>query len=275
MTNHTAIKHQINWNYWIPGLLFVLSLVIEDQAFGTYFSAWIYGLVLILVGILYSVRYKLYQPALIMGLLGLAVWHYFLASHFEDIIRMLHMMGIDLSISSEDNPFSMFTWAINAVILAILMAVFTPLIEKAFRLERSARKLFKLAAQTVYSVTNGFTSRPYSAGNAEYTHDELIGFTNYLSGKSIVFPVYKENGIYLTFSMRRSPYSIKEPTEITYVYFDYEGKITVHISEIDYRRYKAQLSFDQLNESMSNVFKRFLDHYKNNQENRINNELSN
>ena len=75
--------------------------------------------------------------------------------------------------------------------------------------------------------------------------------------------------------MRRSPLSIHEPSEISYVYFDYEGKIIVHISETDYRRYKAELTFDQLCESMSDVFKRFLNHYINNQENRINLELNN
>lgn len=275
MKNNTTLKNQINWNYWIAGILFFISLIIEDQAFGTYFSSWIYGLVLILVGILYTVRYQLYHPALIMGLLGLAVWHYFLASHFEDIINMLQMIGIDISVSSDDNPFSILSWLINAIVLAVLMVVTLPVLDKAFKLEKSARRLFKLAANTVYTVTDGFTSRPYSAGIAEYSQNELIGFTNYLAGKSIAFPLYKEKGIYLTFSMRRSPLSVHEPTEITYVYFDYDGKITVHISETDYRRYKTQLSFDQLNESMSNIFKRFFDHYKNNQENRINNELFN
>jgi len=275
MKNNTALKHQINWNYWLAGILFVLSLVIEDHAFGTCFSSWIYGLSLIIAGIIYSLRYKLYQPVLIMGLLGLAVWHYFLATHFEDIIRMLHLIGIDVTISSDANPFTMLSWAINAVVLFILMAVTSSLLEKAFRLEKSARRLFKLAARTVYNVTDGFTSRPYSAGVAEYTQDELIGFTNYLAGKSIVFPVYRENGIYLTFSMRRSPLSINEPTEISYVYFDYEGKITVHISAKDYQRYKEELSFDQLCESMRDVFKRFLNYYINNQESRIIPELKN
>ncbi|MBI9036588.1 MAG: hypothetical protein JEY97_00525 [Bacteroidales bacterium] len=275
MTNNSSMKLQINWNFWIPAIMFFLLLIIEDQAFGTYYSSWLYGLVLILVGIMYSVRYKLFQPALIVCLIGLTVWHYFLASHFEANIYMLQLLGIDISINPENNPFSLLTWALNAVVLFILMAVTSPVLDKAFRLEKSARRLFKLAARTVYSVTDGFTSRPYLAGFAEYSQEQLIGFTNFLAGKTIAFPIYKENGIYLTFSMRRSPLSINEPSEISYVYFDYEGKIIVHLSETDYRRYKAELTFDQLCESMSDVFKRFLNYYINNQENRINLELNN
>ena len=275
MTYNTSIKQQINWNFWIPAIMFFLFLIIEDKAFGTYYSSWLYGLVLILVGILYSVRYKLFQPALVICLIGLTVWHYFLATHFEANIYMLQLLGIDISIVPENNPFSLFTWIINAIVLFVLMAVTSPVLDKAFKLEKSALRIFKTAARTVYSATNGFTSRPYSAGSAEYTKEQIIGFTHYLSGKIIVFPVYRENGIYLTFSMRRSPLSIREPTEISYVYFDYEGKITVHISETDYRRYKAELSFDQLCESMSDVFKRFLNYYINNQESRIIPELKN
>ena len=275
MTNNTSMKQQINWNFWIPAIMFFLFLIIEDKAFGTYYSSWLYGLVLILVGILYSVRYKLFQPALVICLIGLTVWHYFLATHFEANIYMLQLLGIDISINPEDNPFSMLTWVINAVVLLILMAVTSPVLNKAFKLEKSARRIFKTAASTVFSATNGFTSRPYSAGYAEYTKDQIIGFTHYLSGKIIVFPVYRENGIYLTFSMRRSPLSINEPSEISYVYFNYEGKITVHISSEDYKRYKEALSFDQLCESMSDVFKRFLNYYINNQESRIIPELNN
>ncbi len=275
MTNNTSMKQQINWNFWIPAIMFFLLLIIEDQAFGTYYSSWLYGLVLIMVGILYSVRYKLYQPALVICLIGLTVWHYFLATHFETNIYMLQLLGINISISPEDNPFSMFTWIINVIVLSILMAVTYPVLDKAFKLEKYARRIFKTAARTVYSATNGFTSRPYSAGHAEFTREQIIGFTHYLSGKIIVFPVYRENGIYLTFSMRRSPLSIHDPSEISYVNFDYEGKITVHISAKDYNRYKEELSFDQLCESMSDVFKRFLNYYINNQESRINLELKN
>ncbi|MCK4287563.1 MAG: hypothetical protein KAW86_00035 [Bacteroidales bacterium] len=275
MNYNTSMKQQINWNFWIPAIMFFLFLIIEDKAFGTYYSSWLYGLVLILVGILYSVRYKLFQPALVICLIGLTVWHYFLATHFGANIYMLQLLGIDISINPEDNPFSMLTWVINAVVLLILMAVTSPVLNKAFKLEKSARRIFKTAASTVFSATNGFTSRPYSAGYAEYTKDQIIGFTHYLSGKIIVFPVYRENGIYLTFSMRRSPLSINEPSEISYVYFNYEGKITVHISSEDYKRYKEALSFDQLCESMSDVFKRFLNYYINNQESRIIPELNN
>ena len=275
MTSNTSIKYQINWNLWIPGILFVFFLIIEKKSFGTFYTSWLYGLILILVGIMYSIRFKLYQPLLAFCLGGLTLWHYWLAEYFETNIYMLHLLGIDISLSQDNNPFSMLGWIINFAVFFLLMPFTMPVMEKALKLETSAKRIFKTAARTVYSATNGFTSRPYSAGQAEYTKEQIIGFTYYLSGQKIAFPVYKEKGIYLTFSMRRSPLSIHEPSEISYVYFDYKGKIIVHISETDYRRYKAELTFDQLCESMSDVFKRFLNHYINNQENRINLELNN
>jgi len=275
MTSNNSIKYQIQWNLWIPGILFVFFLIIEKKSFGTSYTSWLYGLILILVGIMYSIRLKLYQPLLAFSLGGLTLWHFWLTEYFEANIYMLHLLGIDISLSQDNNPFSMLGWTINFAVFFLLMPFTMPVIDKALKLEMFAKRIFKTAARTVHSATNGFTARPYSAGHAKYTKEQIIGFTHYFSGKTIAFPVYKENGIYLTFSMQRSPLSIHEPAEISYVYFDYEGKITVHISEADYRRYKAELSFNQLCESMSDVFKRFLNYYINNQENKIILELKN
>jgi hypothetical protein len=88
MTNDTSIKRQINWNVWIP-VLFLLFLIMEHQAFGTYYTMWLYGLLLILAGILYSARYKLYQPAIFVCLAGITLWHYALAAHYDSFIAIL------------------------------------------------------------------------------------------------------------------------------------------------------------------------------------------
>ena len=166
MTSNTSIKYQINWNLWIPGILFVFFVIIEKKSFGTFYTSWLYGLILILVGIMYSIRFKLYQPLLAFSLGGLTLWHYWLAEYFDTNIYMLQLMGIDISISSNDSPFSMIVWIINLIILFSFMPFVMPVMEKAIKLELSARRIFKTAAQTVYSTTNGFTPRPYSAGQS-------------------------------------------------------------------------------------------------------------
>ena len=89
----------------------------------------------------------------------------------------------------------------------------------------------------------------------------------------IVYPVYTEAGIFMTFSMGKSPLAIKDSSEISYITFENKGKVSVHIASGDYKRFRKQLTFDRLCASLGDTFKRFLNYYVNNQENRILTEL--
>ena len=273
MPTGIIIKRQINWNFWALPILFLLILIIEKQAFGTFYSSWLYGLLLIFFGIIYSARYKLYQPALIGCLSGLTLWHYILAAHFDTCLTMLQLIGFDMFINPANNPFSMGIWMINLVVLLIVIPIFGGIVSKSFRLEQSAKRIFNTAAQTVISTGNGFTSRPYVAGNAQYSKEQITGFTQYLAGQMIIHPSYTESGVFLTFSMGRSPLAMRETNEISYVLFDNGGNITVHITKKDYKRFRKQLTFNRLCESLGDLFKRFLNYYANNQEARIMTEL--
>jgi hypothetical protein len=273
MTNDSSIKRRINWNHWALPLLFFLIFIIEDQAFGTFFSSWLFSSLLIFFGLLYSFRYKLYQPAVIGCLAGLTLLHYILAAHFDTCLTMLQFIGFDMFINPANNPFSMGIWMINLVVLLITLPIFGPAITKSFMLEQSAKRIFNTAAQTVISDGDGFTSRPYVAGNAQYSKEQITGFTQYLSGQMIVYPVFSDAGVFLTFSMGRSPLAMRETNKISYVSFDNGGNIIVHITKKDYKRFRKQLTFNRLCESLGDVFKRFLNYYVNSQEARILTEL--
>ena len=273
MITDNQIKRRINWNSWVPPVFFIVLLIIEKQAFGTYYTSVLYGLILILFGIIYTVRYNLYQPALLFCFAGITLWHYLPAARYDTCISMLSTLGINISMNPEDNPFTMLTWIINLVIFLIMVPIVGPAVAKAYKLEQSAKRIFKTAAQTVSSSKNGFTSRPFFAGNAEYSKEQITGFVQYLAGKTIVYPVFTDTGIYMTFSMGKSPLSIKESKEISYINFENTGHITVIISAQDYKRFRKQVTFDQLCESLSSLFKRFLNYYINNQEARIMTEL--
>jgi hypothetical protein len=69
--------------------------------------------------------------------------------------------------------------------------------------------------------------------------------------------------------MGRSPLSVHEPSEISYVQFDYGGSISVRIAEQDYKRYSRKFTFDLLCRSMESVLRKFLEYYLNNEEDRI------
>jgi len=267
------MKRQFNWNLWLPPLLFIIFLIIEDQAFNTYYTMWLFGLILILAGTIYSVRYKLYQPALLFSIAGLTLWHYALAAHFDTCLVMLRQLGIDISLIPGNNPFNMMIWLINLLIFFILLAFTGPPVLKAFRLEQAARGIFRTAAQPVTTSGNGFTSRPFFAGIAEYSKEQITGFTQYLASQLIAYPVYTEAGVFMTFSMGKSPLAIKDSSEISYITFENTGKISVHIASGDYKRFRKQLTFDRLCESLGDTFKRFLNYYVNNQESKILSEL--
>jgi hypothetical protein len=141
------------------------------------------------------------------------------------------------------------------------------------KLETNARRLFKLAAEHVSETSDGFTSRPYSAGKVPYSKEEILGFTRFINSRRIARSILQDDGIVLTFSLGISP--LKNPLldKISYTTIRFQGDLSVHISEYDYKRYKDQLTFNQLCASLADVFKRFLEFYNRGLEGRILNEL--
>jgi len=138
-----------------------------------------------------------------------------------------------------------------------------PIIYGHEKLESNARRLFNLAAEHVHEAFNGFTDRPYSACKAEYSKDEIRGFSRFMGGQKIVKSIIQKETIILAFSMGISP--LKEPD----LSFDNEGNVSVHISAYDYNRFKEELTFDHLCASMGDIFIRFLEYYNKGLESRI------
>ncbi|MEA3476860.1 MAG: hypothetical protein U9R60_01670 [Bacteroidota bacterium] len=275
--NNSSIKWKLQWPYAIISFVFVVSLIIEDQAFNTYFLAYIYGLALIVIGILFTIRYKMFQPLLSFGWTGLFLWHYFLASHPADIVKMLNLIGIYSADSQTvvwiSDRFTMVGAIIHMLTLFIINLFLFPALWKSNRLEKSARRIFKLAAEMVTDTSNGFTGRPYYAGQEEYNKNEIIGLARYLNGKDISRYTVSPKSVQVGFSMGRSPLADKTFQKISHISFANDGKVMVQISEQDYKMYRNQLTFNQLCEALSNVFTQFLDYYKNGNEERIITEL--
>lgn len=272
MNNH-VLKSRINWNLWAPPLFFLVVLIIEKETLGTYYSAWLYGLILILYGIIYSCRYRLVHPAILFCLAGLTLWHYMLAAHFDITLKMVRIAGLDIGADPGKNPFSMLTWILNLIVFLVSVAVFGPVLFKALQLEQSSRKLFRMAAQTVTSATNGFTSRPFHAGDAGCTKDQITGFVQYLSALGSVRVIFRDEGTYLTFSMGKSPLAAKDPSETSYLLFDQACGLTVNIASGDYRKFSREFTFERLCGAVAGVFKRYIQYYVDGQESRILKEL--
>ncbi len=55
----------------------------------------------------------------------------------------------------------------------------------------------------------------------------------------------------------------------TFIAFDFAGNVSVNIAKKDYRKYKADLTFDQLCASLGSLFKTFLKFYQEGNKDRI------
>lgn len=190
------------------------------------------------------------------------------------VLGILCGVSTCLSMAHYTNSFITIEMYIIAIIVVILFIVLNwPVLYSQERFEANARRLFKLASELIFETSDGFTERPFSAGKAEFSKDELLGFARFMNGKYIVRSFHFENMVYMAFSLNQSVVNIMDPKDVSNVLFDNKGNISVSISEKDYRQYRERINFDQLCESMGNVFKRFLEYYKNGNEARIITEL--
>jgi len=264
------------WKVWIPIILLLIPLILEDQLLGTLFTPYVYGLILIAYGIIYYSRTKLWQSAVLAIVMAVTIWFYFLAERPGRTVETFQL--IDIYLGQETlvwmkDYITMPVWFIFLALCAITFFTIGPIISKALDLEGSAIRLFKLSARQVFSEGNGFTDRPYTAGKHSYNRNELIGFASFLEGKKICLAEYPAKGIKLIFSMGISPLCKKYRNRISYVMFKDNGELTVFISEKDYKQYRKQYTFDQLCEMMGKTFLRFAEYYKSNKEQRIITEL--
>ena len=213
------------------------------------YSAYAFGCFFFVLGIYEYQRTKLFTYLLLGLLWGTGTWH--------------SMARFSVSFLSLE------TYIPHVIVAFGALALTWPVLFGNEKLESNARRLFNLAAEHVHEALNGFTDRPYSVHNAEYTRDEITGFARFLGGGKIVKSIVQQEVVIVAFSMGISPLKDPDLQKISYVSFDNDGNISVHISEYDYKRFKEELTFDQLCASLGDVFIRFLEYYKKGLENRI------
>jgi len=233
------------------GFVFLFSLIAEGQLFGTHLTLWIWGGVIIIWGIAWTIRTKIAFYAVFGILCGLAAWHYTLAAHWYTVLSMKTFM-IHLTVNAGFLFFKGFR-----------------LLSTQERLEQNARRLFELAAANVNETADGYTERPYAAGNSQSTIEEIRGFGRYLEGLNIVIMQLKGNKTILNFSMTTSPLARTSGEKVSYASFDGQGDLVVNVSKSDYHQFKDQLTFDQLCASVADLFKRYLQYYREGKESRI------
>ncbi len=165
---------------------------------------------------------------------------------------------------------------LTPILLVIMYALMMVVAYQAFnrRLRWRGEEIFELAALPVEDIGNSFTARPRPAGHVPVSKTEMIRFVDFISRNLIAFPFKEESRVVfvLTLPGNDIPYIFgikKDYIADTWVAVDYDGNITVNITEEDYLLFKMDLDFDQLCQSLGDVFSEFLELSKTGQESQI------
>ena len=136
------------------------------------------------------------------------------------------------------------------------------------------REVFELAAIPVEELSAGFTERPRPTGKIQYSRHDLLAFADFLKKNHIAMPFTETDKIILVPVMMGREFSLlytfrPNYIDMSWIAFNFNGDVSVHISKKDYLQYKDRLSFDRLCASMGDLFREFLELFLNNEEIRI------
>jgi uncharacterized membrane protein len=157
-------------------------------------------------------------------------------------------------------------------VVLLLVLIFHFFLLAKVRNQWRAREILELAAKPINETTDGFTERPFPAGEIKFSEKQIKGFAAFMKKNMLAFPHFQKDIV--TFILLDFDYRLLWPfktnySKRSYVSFDYSGKISVNIAKMDYKKFKHELTFDQLCESMGNLFKSFLSLYQVNKEKEI------
>jgi len=151
--------------------------------------------------------------------------------------------------------------------VAMMFMIWTMALLLTRKFKWRGREILELAAQPIEDVTNGFTQRPRPVGRIDHSREDIAEFARFASRNLVAMP-YAETDrmVFVPVSMAQSfkhlyPWR-HDYTNDTWVAFDSNGEVSVNVAQKDYLQYKDSLSFDQLCQSLGNLFVEFLELYK-------------
>lgn len=132
-------------------------------------------------------------------------------------------------------------------------------------------EILEMAAKPVNGTANGFTNRPYVSGSTEFLRYEMKAFSKFLLKHLIALPYYEKNRtvILLEYSFKHVLNLRSDCSGLTHIIFNEDGHVLVNISRKYYLKYKEELTFDQLCDSLGHLFIEFLEFFKQGEGKRI------
>ncbi|QRN82859.1 hypothetical protein JR338_10620 [Chloroflexota bacterium] len=142
------------------------------------------------------------------------------------------------------------------------------------KLRWRGQEIFELAALPIEDTGDSFSARPRPTGQVPISKTEMIRFVDFMTKNLLAFAFREDNRVIFVLALpgKDTPYLLglkKDYLEDTWVAIDFDGNISVNITEKDYLLFKMDLDFDQLCQSLGNLIREFLELSKNGQESQI------
>jgi hypothetical protein len=249
MIHTRKLKVDRSFGGWLMPLimvaLFGISLLIAGYKRGMYFLAiliWVYALYSLYI----YFRTRNSEHLILCAFQAFLGWISFQLPSYVGISRA--------------EPFDqLIAAAIGFVFFAILILFL--LFTKRFKWRGS--EIFELAARSVTESGNGYTARPRPLGKVEFGQKELLAFSRFCTRNLIALAYHNPRQMVLVPVRMGQEYTYlfrgAAHPESTWISFDIDGEMAVHISQKDYLSYQEPLAFDKLCESLGRLFLEFLD----------------
>lgn len=197
------------------------------------------------------------------------------------LASMLYMLSLALFLLSipESELRGNMRWhlpeiSIFLVVTTIFLLIW--LLYLAFRKKTKwrGRELLELAAMNITESPESFTPRPRPIAKLQFTKPELRDFAGFLERNLISLVFIEDNGL-VCMPVRvgeEIPLLYKfniDYADRTWVRFQFDGNVTARISKKDYLYYKDDLSFDNLCNSLGQLYLEFFELFRQGKEIRI------
>lgn len=179
------------------------------------------------------------------------------------MLAVLYTNPIDPGGMYMPNPFDKLEYALAYFTGLIFFGAVLIFLTLTRKLKWRGREIFELAAEPVEEIDNSYTSRPRPVGKVDYSMHQLHGFARFCSCHLIALPYISSKNITLVIVKNSEEFARLlgfggDYRDASWVNFDVNGDVSVHITQKDYLDYREPLAFDQLCHSMGQVFVDFL-----------------
>jgi hypothetical protein len=142
------------------------------------------------------------------------------------------------------------------------------------------REVLEMTAGPVEETGSGYTTRPLPAGKTEFTPRQIGQFAQFAKRHLIAVPYTGKDKIVFVPVITGREFAFimglkNDYVDETWVAFDLNGDVSVNISHRDYLNYNEELSFDQLCESLGNLFIEFIEMFQSGKSVRIIDRMNN